>query len=132
MTSEDEIVSVQTMKTANEQDLTGLVPESWCCIDCGVNTAPGCLNRPEMEERMNAPAYSDADGVTQHLDDKSEVYAVRKIVWEKAGMEPFGGCLCIGCLESRLGRKLKPKDFQRGHPFGLLPGTRRLLKRRGG
>jgi hypothetical protein len=37
-----------------------------------------------------------------------------------------------GCLESRLGRKLKPKDFQRGDPFGLLPGTQRLLKRRGG
>jgi hypothetical protein len=85
-----------------------------------------------MEERMNAPDYSDADGVTQHLDDKSEVYTVRKIVWEKAGMEPFGGCLCIGCLESRLGRKLKPKDFQRGDPFGLLPGTQRLLKRQGG
>jgi hypothetical protein len=32
-------------------------------------------------------------------------------------MEPYGGCLCIGCLERRIGRKLKPKDFERNHPF---------------
>jgi hypothetical protein len=119
----------QTMKTANELDLTGLIPESWCCVDCGVNTAPGCSTRVEMEKQMNAPDYSGS--VTQHFDDKSEVYTVRKIIWEKAGMELYGGCLCIGCLESRLGRSLKPKDFQRDDPFGLLPGTRRLMKRRG-
>ena len=48
-------------------------------------------------------------------------------------MEDFGGCLCIGCLEKRIGRKLKPKDFLRGHPFNRpqLPGTKRLLERRG-
>ena len=32
-------------------------------------------------------------------------------------MEPFGGCLCVGCLEKQLGRKLKPKDFKRDHGF---------------
>jgi hypothetical protein len=53
-------------------------------------------------------------------------------VWKKAGMEPYGGCLCIGCLEKRLGRKLKPKDFQSGHPFKDLRGTPRLIERRGG
>ena len=48
-------------------------------------------------------------------------------------MEPYGGCLCIGCLERRIGRKLKPKDFERNHPFnnsGLLC-TERLRDRRG-
>jgi hypothetical protein len=44
-----------------------------------------------------------------------------------------GGCLCIGCLEKRLGHRLQPKDFLRGHPFNLphVPGTPRLMNRRG-
>jgi hypothetical protein len=27
----------------------GKTPESWCCMDCGVNTAPGHPNRKELE-----------------------------------------------------------------------------------
>ena len=46
-------------------------------------------------------------------------------------MGPMDGCLCIGCLEKRLGRVLRPKDFKRGHPFNTLPGTPRLIKRQG-
>jgi len=30
-----------------------------------------------------------------------------------------------------IGRRLRPKDFQRGHPFAILPGTDRQLSRRG-
>jgi hypothetical protein len=45
-------------------------------------------------------------------------------------MEPWGGCLCIGCLEKRLGRKLKPKDFLRVHELNTMPGSARLMKRR--
>jgi hypothetical protein len=30
-------------------DLKGLTPESWCCVDCGINTFPGCQTRIEME-----------------------------------------------------------------------------------
>jgi len=47
-------------------------------------------------------------------------------------MEPFGGCLCVGCLEKQLGRKLKPKDFERDHGFNLpgMPASPRLKKRR--
>src|SRR5215831_16015926 len=41
----------------------------------------------------------------------------------------MGGCVCIGCLEKRLGRKLTPKDFPRRHPFNSLPGTERLIER---
>jgi hypothetical protein len=59
-------------------------------------------------------------------------YTVRDLIWAKAGMEPFGGCLCIKCLEKRIGRRLKPKDFLKGHPFNSLPGTPRLIERRGG
>jgi hypothetical protein len=31
------------------------------------------------------------------------------------------GCLCIGCLEKRIGR-MTPADFP-DHPFKVLPGT---------
>jgi len=24
------------------------IVESWLCVDCGVNTAPGCLSGPEL------------------------------------------------------------------------------------
>jgi hypothetical protein len=48
-------------------------------------------------------------------------------------MEPYGGSLCIGCLEKRIGRKLKPNDFLRDHEFNdpRMPSTVRLRKRRG-
>ena len=100
-------------------------PENWLCVDCSVNTAPGFLPRIEKEQAFNAGHES----VEEYVDDQSEVYMVRVAVWEAAGMEPFGGCLCIGCLEQRLGRRLKPKDFLRGHSFNTMPGTPRLLQR---
>lgn len=73
------------------------------------------------------------EGIEQEINSQSEVYTVRDAVWAKAGMEADGGCLCIGCLEVRLGRKLNPKDFLRGDAFNSprLPGTKRLLERRG-
>jgi hypothetical protein len=45
----------------------------------------------------------------------------------------MGGCLCIGCLEKRIGRELRPADFDRSHEFNQpdVPGTWRLLERRG-
>jgi hypothetical protein len=33
-------------------------------------------------------------------------------VWERAGTAPYGGYLCIGCLEKRLGRTLCADDFE--------------------
>jgi hypothetical protein len=112
----------------------GKFPESWCCIDCGVNTAPGCLNRAQAERAFAqlkaAGALAIATGVTFKVNDRSEFYAVRDKVWKAAGVEPMGGCLCIGCLERRIGRKLRPKDFS-DHNGNRAPGTPRLLNRRG-
>jgi|SRR6516225_11428522 hypothetical protein len=115
-------------------DLIGFTPESWRCIDCGVNTAPGFLSRADKERAFAADALRVEEGVTQHITEWSEVYTVRDAVWKAAGMEPYGGCLRIGCLEKRLGRKLTPKDFPRRHPFNnpKVPGTPRLRERRGG
>ena len=106
-------------------DLRGLMPENWLCVDCGVNTAPGLFNRAEMETAiaaMGAARKVDDEGVWQTINGSTEVYTVREAVWKAAGMEPMGGCLCIGCLEKRLGRALKPKDFLRGSArTGSLP-----------
>jgi hypothetical protein len=121
-----------------EVDLTGKCPESWLCVDCGYDTAPGLHNRLEMENAIKAakargewgPKPEGGDyGIEQKINNKSEVYIVRDVIWERAAMPPMGGCLCIGCLEQRLGRQLKPKDFLRDHAFNRIPiGTPRLLK----
>ena len=111
--------------------LKGKTPETWLCIDCGTNTAPGMSSRAELEAAFAADEGDN--GVTQHITADSEIYTVGERVWAAAGMEPMGGCLCIGCLEKRLGRRLRPKDFQRDDVFNNpgMPGTPRLLKRRG-
>jgi len=74
------------------------------------------------------------DEVEQSITYDSEIYTVRDHVWKNAGMGPHEGCLCIGCLETRLGRRLRPNDFQRDHPFNArhLPATSRLKNRRSG
>lgn len=111
-------------------DLRGRVPESWSCIDCGINTAPGMLNREQMEQAF-ARDWND-QGVNQIYNELSEVYTVEPKIWKAAGMEPMGGCLCIGCLEKRLGRTLTASDFPRDSPVNKMPGTGRLLARRDG
>jgi len=124
-----------TWEKPNERidGLSGLIPESWLCVDCGFNTAPGLKNRAEMEAAIAAMGilWKAGGSVQNHVDTDSEVYTVRDSVWKKAGMAEMGGCLCIGCLERRIGRRLKPKDFPRDDPFNSLPGTARLMKRRG-
>ena len=108
-------------------DLRGRLPETWCCLDCGVNTAPGLSSRAEAERRFNA----GEDRIEQTYDDRSEVYTVRDWVWAAAGIAPMGGVLCIGCLEQRLGRRLRSKDFSRYDALNVGFGSPRLLQRRG-
>jgi hypothetical protein len=121
----------------DEFDYTGITPDTWCCIDCGVNTAPGFPTRVEMEQFFKAMKKAGAlwagpDHLEMTSDEHSEVYTVRAAVWKAAGMEPDDGCLCVGCLEKRIGRKLRPRDFDRNHPFNheRLPCTERLWSRR--
>jgi hypothetical protein len=52
------------------------------CIDCGIDTI----------------------AINEH-------YMVTKVCWRTSGMKPDGGGLCIGCLEARIGRELRPRDF---------------------
>jgi hypothetical protein len=45
MTKRDETMPID----ASDVDFRGLIPESWLCVDCNMNTAPGLLNRVELE-----------------------------------------------------------------------------------
>src|SRR6476660_8361080 len=98
--------------------VAGNITESWFCVDCKINTAPGIPDGPTLRREMWMKGRNEIC-----VTDTCEMYTVRANIWRKAGMEPFGGCLCIGCLEKRLGRELKPKDFEPGHPFNSFPGT---------
>ncbi len=57
------------------------------CVDCGVNVLP--TDQP----------------------DRAEWYIVNRDVWEASGIATDGGCLCLACLEKRIGRPLTGHDF---------------------
>ena len=46
-----------------------------------------------------------------HASIRDEFYMVHDSVWRKARMGEFAGFLCVGCLEKRIGRRLRPADF---------------------
>ena len=116
------------MKKMEKPDLRGKVPESWACIDCGINTAPGHLPREEMEQALAADWANK--GVVQTYNELTEIYEVKAQIWKAAGMEPMGGCLCIGCLEKRIGRKLTSGDFVDNSSRNKMQGSERLMDRR--
>jgi hypothetical protein len=100
-------------------------PESWACIDCGYDTAPGMLSKSQMCSAISMGFTSFTYTVA------CEVYIVTAKVWRQAGAPD--GCLCIGCLETRVGRQLGPKDFDRQHDYAAeYPCTARLRSRRTG
>jgi hypothetical protein len=105
------------------------IVESWLCVDCGVNTAPGLMSGPEMRVAFALGAKK----LEQTFTADSEIYHVKDVIWTEAGMKPWGGCLCVGCLEQRLGRQLRPKDFARhdDKAWAEMPASDRLLDRRG-
>jgi hypothetical protein len=111
-----------------EHDLTGLIPESWLCVDLRHQHSARII----QSSGAGTGFCARRGWHRQHINSHSEVYIVRDAVWKRAGMEPLGGCLCIGCLEQRLGRRLKPKDFKCGDSFNhpRIPDTERLLRRR--
>ena len=70
-----------------------------------------------------------------HTGSIHEFYMVTDEVWQSAVTNPFDrtGMLCIGCLEQRLKRTLKPDDFPDCRLNTIRGGTRkskRLLDRR--
>jgi hypothetical protein len=53
---------------------------------------------------------NDQGSAGQTIDKRSEIYMVKATIWKAARMGDFDGCLCIGCLEQRIGRRLVPKE----------------------
>lgn len=111
----------------NEFNGPGVIPESWGCVDCSMNTAPGCLNWAQRQQSLACNV-----NIENKIDEMSEVYVVKPRLWIAAGMNETAGCLCIGCLEMRIGRRLVQKDFSRKHTINSCRGTTRLLSRRDG
>ena len=103
------------------------IPKTWACVDCGINIAPGCMNASQVAAAFRAKVLNPG-GASLTVSEASEVYIVKSAVWTAAG-EP-GGCLCVACLEKRIGRLLTPKDFPRKNALNWLPCTARLLARR--
>lgn len=103
------------------------VPYSWECVECGMNTAPGCTNARQMLK-----AFGRGEDAIQEFDDRTEVYCLRASLWEIATNGNTREILCIGCVESRIGRRLRPKDFSSRNELNLVPGTDRLISRRMG
>jgi hypothetical protein len=103
------------------------IVESWLCVDCGMNTHPGCPDGPRI--RIDIALYGKS---AFRFDRETEVYTVRNSIWKEARMAGWGGCLCVGCIERRLGRQLRPKDFHKhDRAWSEFPCTERLLNRRG-
>lgn len=58
------------------------IPDVYRCLDCDINTLVA-----------------------------GEYYMVHNHVWSQTGIDPYGGMLCITCLEKRIGRELISEDF---------------------
>ena len=62
------------------KNLRGTIPESWACIDCGVNTAPGFNTRGEMQGAFTAiSTLANSDGVPQTADEWSKVSQLSRL-----------------------------------------------------
>jgi len=61
------------------------------CKDCGIDTAP-CTGKRGCRHK-----------------GRWEYYMVQNELWNAAKMQQV--CLCVGCLEKRIGRELTSEDF---------------------
>jgi len=124
MATKEEIKSWHRDKAVQDN-----IVETWLCVDCGVNTAPGFPTGPEIRIAF----ARGEEGVDLRLGRDTEIYDVKNSIWRQAGMRAWSGCLCVGCLEKRIGRRLRPKDFSPHDKktWADAPCTERLLNRRG-
>jgi hypothetical protein len=65
--------------------------------------------RDDILAQMHAAAAWSCVDCGVDTSHAGEFYMVHDAVWRAAG--DIAGKLCIGCIEARLGRQLKPADF---------------------
>lgn len=58
-----------------------------------------------------------------------EYYMLTQKTWKQTGLK--AGILCIGCVEKRMGRELRPRDFTSAPINAIFPPSDRLQARRG-
>ena len=90
------------------------------CMDCGMNVCPVVWRGPSAYPAM---------------PNSYELFWVKDPVWAKTGLGECDGTLCILCMENRIGRRLKPKDFDHANHYNSRPDkpepTPLLRSRRG-
>ena len=47
------------------------------------------------------------------MDVTDEQYQVHDYIWAMTGLGPMDGMLCVGCIETSIGRQLQQEDFTR-------------------
>ena len=63
----------------------GDTPESHLCVDCGVNTAPGCSTKAEVDAELYRKDRTSKVVGYMRFSRTSEIYRVRNAIWKKAG-----------------------------------------------
>jgi ClpX C4-type zinc finger len=108
-------------------------PAGFICDEC----VDLCFKLVEEKRNNPDPAVKPARAadplhcVDCNRNTLSEWYMVRNAVWAAAGMTPDGGCLCVGCLERRLGRQLNHSDFKNANATGPYSARLTAALRRG-
>jgi hypothetical protein len=79
-------------------------------------------------------SYADADCEGCGMDTMAEFYMLHDQVWALVNEPAYGAMLCVGCVESRIGRRLTPEDFNWDIPLNHQSphrSTMRLNERMG-
>lgn len=61
--------------------------------------------------KLRLATYSRCRDCKDDIHAIAEYFMVLDPVWKQAGLCKQGGFLCIGCLETRIGRRLVSADF---------------------
>jgi hypothetical protein len=69
------------------------------------------LSLPVLRLLSRGPKHSAGLDCGTDTIEAGEYYILRDDVWLSTGLKQDGGMLCIGCVESRLGRRLNRADF---------------------
>ena len=94
--------------------LAGVTPEDWL-TNPEIRAEWGPTILKTIDDLLAAAHYEQVgfDCADCGIDTSAadEYYMLHDRVWRKAAGKDIEAMLCIGCVETRLGRKLTPRDF---------------------